>query len=222
MNRSPIFVFADEGGCMTFRRGGGASKYFILTTITITDCRLGDELLELRRQLIWESVPDPGFFFFHATEEKQVIRDRVFEVLARHEVRIDATIFEKSKAQPHLAADQDRFYKTAWHQHMKFVAPKVCGPNCRLMVTGASIGTNKKRQSLADAVKDVVDQVAPTTIYVTAYWPAYTDPCLQAADYCCWAIQRRWERGDDRSYNLIKDKIASEFDIFQRSSVHYY
>jgi hypothetical protein len=47
-------------------------------------------------------------------------------------------------------------------------------------------------------------------------WPSASDPCLWVADYCTWAIQRKWERGDTRSDDLIKDRIRSEFDIWER------
>jgi hypothetical protein len=39
-----------------------------------------------------------------------------------------------------------------------------------------------------------------------------SEPCLVVADYCTWAIQRRWEWGDDRSYRLIADNVASEVE----------
>ncbi len=37
-----------------------------------------------------------------------------------------------------------------------------------------------------------------------------SEPCLVVADYCTWAIQRRWEREDPRSHMLLADKIRSE------------
>lgn len=84
------------------------------------------------------------------------------------------------------------------------------------MVTAAAVANEKKRrQGLYHAVQDVVAQVSPTTTFRTAYWQAASDPCLQIADYCSWAIQRKWERGDERSYVLIKDKIQSEFQFFR-------
>jgi hypothetical protein len=46
-----------------------------------------------------------------------------------------------------------------------------------------------------------------------AYWPALSNPCLQVADYCCWAVQRKWERNDRRSFNLIEQFIASEIVV---------
>jgi hypothetical protein len=33
------------------------------------------------------------------------------------------------------------------------------------------------------------------------------------ADYCTWAIQRKWEREDNRSQILLNEKIASETEI---------
>jgi hypothetical protein len=40
-----------------------------------------------------------------------------------------------------------------------------------------------------------------------------SEPCLVVADYCTWAIQRKWERHDARSQSLLHDKIASETEI---------
>lgn len=73
-----------------------------------------------------------------------------------------------------------------------------------------------------EAVKDVVGQVSPTVIFHTAFAPAISDPCLQIADYCTWAVQRRYEQGDDRSYNLIDHLIESEFEPFELGDQLYY
>lgn len=51
------------------------------------------ELQQLRFDLAWEGIAHPGPF--RATEERQLIRDRVFAVLAPHSFRVDATILEK-------------------------------------------------------------------------------------------------------------------------------
>ena len=48
------------------------------------------------------------------------------------------------------------------------------------------------------AVDEVVLQVAPCSSYRVASWPMVSDPCLQVADSCTWAIQRKWGRVSDR------------------------
>jgi hypothetical protein len=90
------------------------------------------------------------------------------------------------------------------------------------MITVASLGTKRKRIEFEDAVRDVVKQKISREQWKLAFWPCQTDPCLQVADYCTWAIQRKWERGDDRAYNLIKDRINYEYELWSRGTKHYY
>lgn len=47
-------------------------------------------------------------------------------------------------------------------------------------------------------------------------------PGLQAADYCTWSVYRKYQRGDLRSYDLIRAFIRSELDVFAEESVTYY
>jgi hypothetical protein len=51
---------------------------------------------------------------------------------------------------------------------------------------------------------------------------AAADPGIQVADYCAWAIQRKWERGDARSYDLIADKIDHEHEVWRGHTTTYY
>ncbi len=215
-----IHVFADEAGNFDFSRDRGASRYFILTTVTLPDCKVGDALLDLRRELAWSGVELPGHF--HATEDKQAVRDLVYGVLAAHEFRVDATILEKAKTYPHLRVDAQRFHKTAWYLHMKRLAPAITSSNDELLVVASSLGTRKQRDYFVRALRDVVAQASSSAVYRSAFWPAGSDPCLEVADYCCWAIQRKWERNDDRSYALISDKIRIEADAFGRGTATYY
>lgn len=214
------YIFADESGNFDFNRKPGASRYFILTTITCDSYKVGDALLNLRRDLAWQGLGLNSEF--HATEDKQEIRNHVFRIIQEHNFRIDATILEKSKAAPRIRLTDTHFYQSAWYLHLKHVAPKVAKAGDEMLVVGASLGTKKKRGAMYDAVSDVVQQVAGNTDFRTASWAAHSDPCLQVADYCCWAIRRKWEMDDHLSYQLIADKIATEFDVFARGEVHYY
>jgi hypothetical protein len=214
------YVFADECGNFDFTIKPGASKYFILTTVCADDCTAGDALLGLRRELAWQGIGLESEF--HATDDKQAVRDRVFALLRNHDLRIDATILEKAKAQPSARATHERFYQLAWYLHMKHVAPRIAKVTDTLLVVTASLGTKKRRAGFHAAVQDVMQQVSPTFTYRVASWSAASDPCLQIADYCAWAIQRKWEGGDERSHKLIADKIASEFAPFRVGPKRYY
>jgi hypothetical protein len=90
-----------------------------------------------------------------------------------------------------------------------------------VLVVAATIGTNKRRRAVRLGIEDVMDQVSAKR-WEVAFWPCESDPCLQVADYVTWAVQRKWEKGDTRSYDLIKPKIATEYDIFQFGRKFYY
>ena len=205
-------IYADEAGNFDFSRNRGATRYFILTTVSIDDHGIEAELLELRRKLAWSGVELTGEF--HATEDPQLVRDRVFDVLRRYNFRIDSTILDKPKAYERIRASDEEFYKYAWYYHMKYVAPLVADSKDDLMVIAASIGTKRKERDFLFAIRDVTRQTSLARSIRANMWPAATDPCLQVADYCCWAIQRKWERNDGRSHRLIEDKISSEYDLF--------
>jgi hypothetical protein len=214
-----VYVFADEGGDLVFRRGVGISRYFAIGTVTMPDPNIGVQLLELRRELAWNGVVLPEF---HAHNDKQRVRDRVFNVIAASDVRVDATLLDKTKTQDHLRANELRFYKQAWYLHFKYVAPRICGPLDELFVVTSSLQIKRKRQAIHDAVRDVVQQVSPTAVFHTAFFPAISDPCLQVADYVTWAIQRKYEMNDTRSYDTIRHMVNSEFQPFLMGPKTYY
>jgi len=131
-------------------------------------------------------------------------------------------ILDKPKAYPTTRRSDERFYKHAWYYHLKYLVPTAAEPNDEIMLIAASLGQKKKREAFFGAVKDIVAQVSPGNAIRTAFWPACADPCLQVADYCAWAIQRKWELGDSRSYELIRRKIRSEYDLFARGQKVFY
>ena len=73
-------------------------------------------------------------------------------------------------------------------------------------------GPAARRGAFHIAVDEAVRASARCTHRV-AFWPNMSEPCLVVADYCTWAIQRKWERNDSRSQVLLADKIASETEI---------
>jgi hypothetical protein len=103
-----VYVFGDEAGNFDFARKTGASLWFIIGTITVGSTTPGDQLLTLHRELAWQGVGLESAF--HATQDSQSVRDQVFQVIQGMDFRLDFTLLEKPKTQPHLAADPDRFY----------------------------------------------------------------------------------------------------------------
>ena len=73
-----------------------------------------------------------------------------------------------------------------------------------------------------NSVNNVVQQIVPREQWEVSFIESSHDPCLWVADYCAWAIQRKWEMGEDTFYNTIKKKIATEYDLWRVGTKHYY
>lgn len=211
-----VVIASDESGNFDFSGGPRATKYLIVCTVTGDGFAFGDPLLNLRRALAFEGrhLTDG----FHATTDPQAIRDRVFAEIPALRVRADATILEKAKAQPHLRGDAP-LLKMAWWLHFKYVVPRVLRREDRLLAVVASVGTKKSRGAYLEALRDVVRQVAPRPDHQVAFWRDESEPCLWVADYVAWAVQRKWESADARSYDLIAHLLKSEFDAWASGSV---
>lgn len=217
---SRIHIYADESGNFDFSLRQGATRHFILTTVTFFDDRQAcADLHNLKYDLAWEGSGHAGPF--HATEDEQAVRDRVFQLLQPHGFRVDAIVIDKRKAMPHLQRD-DQLYEFAWYYLLRFLIPSTETHDQETLIVAASVGTKKRRGLLHRGLAGVVNRLATQADIRTTHWPADSDPGLQIADYCSWAFFRKWETGDLRSWALIQDKVHSEFEIFRRSAKLYY
>lgn len=215
-----IYLFADEAGCFTFARGPNISRYFILCTVTMGSVDIAVALQTLRRKLIWDGAELGDYF--HATEDKQAVRDAVFDCILQYNFQVQATICEKCKAQPQVRESKQRFYKYSWFYHFKHGIGRHIPDDTKLLVTAASLGTKKEKLTFTGALDDVMRQTVKHGRFAVDFRPSIADANLQVADYCAWAIQRKWERGDTKSYDLIQNRITYEYDLWERGSTSYY
>jgi hypothetical protein len=122
----------------------------MIGTVTMADCRVGTELLDPRRELAWNGL---RLDQFHATSDKQRVRDRVFDLLPRSDFRFDVTILDKTKTYARLKADPLRFYKTAWWLHFKYVAPQIAKPMDELLVVASSLQIKRRKLIIHRAIR---------------------------------------------------------------------
>jgi hypothetical protein len=113
-----------------------------------------------------------------------------------------------------------RFYQYGWLYHMRHAG--IVNVDREFLVTAASIGNRNERAAFIEAIEDVMQQLMPPERWKRSTCPASTDPCLQVADYCAWALQRKYERDDARSFDLIKGRISYLYSLWSHGRKHYY
>src|SRR5262249_8570656 len=149
---SRLEIWGDESGNLDFDATTG-SKYFVVSTIRVEDPSLTTDLLSLRRDLDRRGYDLPAGF--HATEDRQAVRDQVFAILAKAAIRADVTYYTKANVYDRIKANEDYFYKWAWFFHMRYVLPRIVPKKADLFVGIATLGIKKKRQLHAQALRDV-------------------------------------------------------------------
>ncbi len=219
MTNRCLYIFLDEGGNFDFSPTG--TRYFTLTSVAMhrpfavrdlwDDYR--HELLEFGRNVE----------YFHCADDNRYLRDRLFSILHDHQtsLRIDSLIVEKAKTGPPLRNDH-RFYPEMLGYLLRHVFEHLNGYSEIIAITD-TIPHQKKRKAVEKGVKQALKAMLPAEVkYRVLHQASRSHYGLQVADYCNWAIYRKWDTGETYYYDQIKDALHSEFEIFKTGTQRYY
>lgn len=216
-----LYIFLDEAGNLDFSPTG--TRFFLLGAVTKErPFHAYKELTELKYDL---AELGTELEYFHASENAQPVRTRVFDVIRRNlaGVRIDSLVVEKRKTGPALQIEE-KFYVRMLRYLLKYILDQHdLGQFKEVLVFTDSIPIQKKRSTIEKAIKTTLASLLPATArYRVVHHGSKSNLDLQIADYCTWAIYRKWNGGDARSYVHIQPAVTSEFDIFHSGTTHYY
>ena len=220
MQDSYLYMFLDEGGNLDFSPNG--TRYFMLTCLTKQ--RPFDAykaLSDLKYDLIEQGITIDRF---HATEDRQEVRNRVFNTIRSHlaGVRVDSVIVEKRKTGPSLRP-VEKFYPKMLGILLRYVVQGHANtPFKEVIVITDSLPVKKKEEAIKKGIKETLVRVLPDTKYRIFHHESKSNIDLQIVDYFNWAIYKKWTDGDCRSYDLIKSVVRTEFDVFQIGTTLWY
>jgi len=201
-------VFFDESGNLDFGHTG--SRYFLCgVLVTYDPWPLMQVLTDLREE-IFRGGFIPGAF--HATEDKQAVRDRVFEAIVGvggFEAHI--TVTEKAKV-PATHKDASTFYAFMADFTLRRVLQRYPTDEPIFVITD-ELPLKGKREALVKGFKASLAAILPDREYRIEHQSSGSQGCLQAIDYVNWAVFRRLELSDERSYVLIRGYIAYEGSV---------
>lgn len=213
-----VYLFFDESGDLHFAPGG--SKYYFFGVLTTRDPgSLTAPLTALRYELLAGGVEIERF---HAAEDRQAVRDRVFPILvADHSFEFDVTVIEKAKTNPVLH-EAVRFYPQFASYLLKYVFARYADPKEPIVIVTDTLPIEKKRKAVEKAFKTFISDNLGARPYTLVHQASGSHACLQAADYLTWAVHKKWTHGDMRSYSMVRHVIRSEFDIFAAGTEYFY
>lgn len=224
MTSGTLNVFIDESGTFDFTAKG--SKYFILTAVSARDCSsIFNDYFAMKHGMATAGL-DIGDEF-HATEDRQTVRDQVYEMLSHHCAHrcfaLDCIIAQKNKVNPSIR-EPHVFYAKLIRILLRgiFQNPEYHEVS-QINIWAARIGVQKKKNIFESTVKGyLANDLDFTRPYRLLLHSSAAHPMLQVADYCCWAVAKKWKDDDRRSYEKVRAAIRSEFDVFRRGATIYY
>ncbi len=243
--------FLDEAGDTTFYGKGkipiigtnGVSDAFILGMVKIQQpleevrSAIAQKQNQIANSPYYRGIPsvvkrtEKGSFFFHAKDDLPEIRKEFFDFLLQFQFSFEAVvarkiigIYEKKhngKGNEFYADLLSHLLKNKLNASDKIVLNIARRKNSteynnlQLALQKATARHHNKTNG-KEAITKVVFNVQSFT----------AEPLFAVADYCCWAVQRVFEKGETRFYDYIQDKISLVVDLYDsekyKGNLNYY
>lgn len=212
-----LYLFIDESGNFDFTKSG--TKHFVLTCLSTTNpVVFRRNLLKIKYDLLSKGINQE---FFHATEDKQIVRDEVFKILSKlNDTEVFSIISNKSKVKPKLYKESyvkkgKKIKRTTGFYYYSLLTKKLLGlifhenntkELGKIVIILGAIFTKDKQSQILKVLKKYLKKhfEIPFDIY---FHKSESDLNSQIADYFCWAIYVKYERNEKRPFNVIKNKI---------------
>jgi hypothetical protein len=236
--------FIDEAGDTTFYLTGkkpglntnGVSSVFILGMVKISE-----PLEQVRRKIsmLQMSIANDPFYdvpsvrkkkmkngyYLHATDDLPEIRKVFFDLIKTIDCSFEAVVGRKSierfvtrhkEKEEYFYADLlSHLLKNKFTKHHKLVL--------NISERGKSTKHNNLDLALQKAKQKFLAKNTIQSLKTNVEFQVKTptvEPLLNLADYLCWSVQRVFEKGEIRYYNLIREKISLVIDLYDQEKIN--
>ena len=222
----------------------GCSRYFILGLVDAPEPdRLHQEIEDLRARLLADPYFNhvPSFqpaerktaVAFHAKDDLPEVRREVFALLLRHKLRFLAVVRDKKKLLEYVRQRNERevayryspneLYDYLVRRLFKNLLHKDDEYNITFARRGASDRTMALRIALEAARRRFAEQGgiasdAPLNVLPRS---AHETSGLQAVDYLLWALQRLYERREERYIQYVWPLVRLVHDVDDTRMAQY-
>lgn len=212
------FLFFDESGDFNFSPQG-SHYYFFGALVTRDPARLNIALTRLRYQLLAEGLELERF---HCSEDRQQVRNQVFAAIREFgDFHYHTLIIDKRRVNP-AQYDPVRFYPEFARFLLDHIFYRQEPSDERVVIVTDTIPVKRRSQAVEKAFKTFLRGHFGDRPFTIVHQSSCSHPGLQAVDYCTWAMYRRWQNGDSRSFRLIEEFVRTEKNLLLGVTKRYY
>ena len=213
-----LFIFVDESGNFDFSHTG--TRHFVMAGVAaLAPIESAATIQALKYQLLAEGHDQSEF---HATQDRQEVRNRVFSAISGlANIRSHVIFGDKHLAAPALQSDTS-LHALFGRSLVSHVIGTYASADFRQVVVLFDQAFSKKKQGTFNAaVKPELKALGkPFHIY---FHPMKTDSNGQIADYIAWAKFVQLERNEQRPWDELQSALKpSDFNIFRHGHTRYY
>ena len=210
------YIFLDESGDLGFNlKKKGTSKNFLISFLFVTGMKRPlEKVIKKTHSELSKSIKK-RVGVLHATNEKPITRQRLLKRISEKSCTIMTIYLNKEKVFTKLQDEKQVLYNYVTNILLdRIYSKRVIDSDGEIELIASRRETNKfLNENFKNYLKKKLGDKHKGTIKVSIKTPA-EEKILQAVDFVSWAIFRKYEKGDDRYYNIIKDKIIEESPLF--------
>lgn len=208
-------IFLDESGDLGFAKTKKSSRFFIISFIFVKDKRLLEKIAKKIHKSLRKKVKRIGGGVLHAVKEKPETRIRLLKAVEKVDCSIMAIYLDKSRVYTQLRNDKHILYNYVVNILLdRLISKKLLDRNDPITLIAAKRETNKfLNENFSSYLQSQVKKNHKLLVSTLIRSPQ-EEKSLQIADFVCWALFRKYERGDEGYYDLIKSKIIEENAVF--------
>lgn len=212
-----IFVFIDESGNFDFSVNG--TQHFVMTAVICREPIMTASAMQKLKYKLLGSGTDVSNF--HASEEKQYVRDQVFPLIAQMESISAHTLWiDKHNAAPSMQ-NTSKIYSLFGGAIAKYLLKALPVEKYEQVILIFDKALTKKNENAFLAtVKPALQELnRPFKIY---FHSVNLDFNGQVADYIAWAHYVNLEKAEHRPISSLPLRLRDEFNLFRNAHTRYY
>jgi hypothetical protein len=203
------YVYFDESGDLGFNISKpSTSRYFYVVFLVCDNYRPIEKVIKNAILSLPKSRRGNFYGYLHAVDEFNKTIYKVLLALSKKDIQIHALRVDKSK---HIARYVNEKHDTLYIRFVTELIKKINFTDLGGLRFTLSRMFIKKTQN-EKLIEKVRTAVSSCDVNVEVK-RSMDDKCLQAVDFVAWAVNRKYELGDDELYELIAEKVVKIYEI---------
>jgi hypothetical protein len=211
------YIFLDESGDLGFNfKKKGTSSVFVVTFLFIDGPKKPIEKIVSKTHAELSKKIRGQIGVLHATNERPITRQRLLKrLMEKDDCSIMTIYLNKKKVFTKLHDEKQVLYNYVTNILLdRIYTRKIVSSDKDIELIASRRETNRfLNDNFKEYLSHKVRGIHNSKMKVSIKTPS-EEKCLQAVDFISWSIFRKYERGDDSYYNIIKKKIIEENPLF--------